>query len=63
MKYLTKKLKSRLKSISGILKQQLLIYIFMSFFFIFPIPLPPSGSKVTGTYGSRYHGLSYAEDP
>ena len=54
------KVKSSLKPISWLFKQQLLLYICMSFLFLFPTPPRPPGSKVTGTgtYGSKYRGLS-----
>ena len=41
-------MKSILKSVSGLFKQQLLIYIFMSFLFIFPIPPPTPRVKSDG---------------
>ena len=48
IKIFYKKIKSILKSISWLFKQQLLIYIFMSFLFIFPIPPPTPRVKSDG---------------
>ena len=40
-------MKSILKSVSGLFKQQLLIYIYMSFLFIYPTPRVKSNGKLS----------------